>query len=125
PAGQVVLTFDDGPDTRWTPQILKVLARHHARATFFVVGAKVARHPGLVRTVYRAGNEIGSHTFTHADLGTTSSIRRTVELSFTQAAVAATGISTSLLRLPYSSETSELTAGELAAARSASRYGYL
>jgi cellulose synthase/poly-beta-1,6-N-acetylglucosamine synthase-like glycosyltransferase/peptidoglycan/xylan/chitin deacetylase (PgdA/CDA1 family) len=126
PSGQVALTFDDGPDPRWTPRVLEVLARHHVRATFFVVGTKVASHPGIARRIRRAGHEIGSHTFTHADMGSASRIRRSAELSLTQVVLAgATGISTSLLRLPYSSEPEELTQGEVRAAREAARYGYL
>ena len=48
-AGTIALTFDDGPDPRWTPRLLAVLAHHHVPATFFVVGSRVLAHPGLVR----------------------------------------------------------------------------
>ena len=126
PAARIALTFDDGPDPKWTPRVLRVLTRHHARATFFMVGAKVARHPALVRRVRRAGNEIGSHTFTHTNLSRVGRVRSAVELSLTQTALAgAVGINTSLLRLPYSSEPSSSTTGEVAAARRAAGYGYL
>jgi hypothetical protein len=49
PARTVALTFDDGPDPQWTPQILAVLRKHQVPGTFFVLGGKVVRHPGLVR----------------------------------------------------------------------------
>src|SRR6266550_5614229 len=65
PDKTVALTFDDGPDPKWTPEILDVLRRHGVPATFFVVGAAVARHPELVRAELAAGHEIGAHTFTH------------------------------------------------------------
>ena len=58
------------PRPAWTPQILDVLRRHHVHATFFVVGTQVAAHPALVRQILADGNQIGIHTFTHADLGT-------------------------------------------------------
>jgi cellulose synthase/poly-beta-1,6-N-acetylglucosamine synthase-like glycosyltransferase/peptidoglycan/xylan/chitin deacetylase (PgdA/CDA1 family) len=126
PDKTVALTFDDGPDPKWTPAILDVLRRHGVPATFFVVGAEVARHPELVRAEVAAGHEIGAHTFTHTDLGTVSATRATVELSLTQSALAgAAGISTHLLRLPYSSETVDLSSPELAAARRAADLGYL
>jgi cellulose synthase/poly-beta-1,6-N-acetylglucosamine synthase-like glycosyltransferase/peptidoglycan/xylan/chitin deacetylase (PgdA/CDA1 family) len=126
PDKTVALTFDDGPDPRWTARILDVLRRHRVPATFFVVGAQAARHPELIRAELAAGDEIGAHTFTHTDLGEVSVTRATVELSLTQSALAgAAGISTHLLRLPYSSEVSDLTTPELAAAQRAARLGYL
>ena len=126
PDKTVALTFDDGPDPTWTPRILEVLRRHDVPATFFVVGAEAARHPHLVRAELAAGHEVGAHTFTHRDLGAASSTRATVELSLTQSALAgAAGIETHLLRLPYSSETVDVTAAELSAARRAGELGYL
>jgi cellulose synthase/poly-beta-1,6-N-acetylglucosamine synthase-like glycosyltransferase/peptidoglycan/xylan/chitin deacetylase (PgdA/CDA1 family) len=126
PGKTVALTFDDGPDPKWTPEILDVLRRHHVPATFFVVGAQAARYPDLVRDELAAGNEVGAHTFTHADLGNVSATRGEIELSLTQTALAgAAGVNTHLLRLPYSSGAGDLTAPELAAARRASDLGYL
>ena len=126
PDKTVALTFDDGPDPKWTPQILDVLRRHNVPATFFVVGTAAAEHPGLVRAELAAGHEIGAHTFTHTDLGAVSAARAGVELSLTQSALAgAAGINSHLLRLPYSSEAVDLTSPELAAARRAANLGYL
>ena len=62
---QIALTFDDGPDPRWTPRVLELLAAHGARATFFVVGERAERHPGLVRAIADAGHQIGTHSFSH------------------------------------------------------------
>lgn len=62
---QVWLTLDDGPDPRATPEILDVLARHGARATFFLVGERAARHPRLAREVVAAGNSVGNHSHSH------------------------------------------------------------
>jgi peptidoglycan-N-acetylglucosamine deacetylase len=60
----VALTFDDGPGP-YTPQILRVLERAHAPATFFVIGEWARRYPGYVRAEARAGFEVGDHTETH------------------------------------------------------------
>ncbi|MCP3759371.1 bifunctional polysaccharide deacetylase/glycosyltransferase family 2 protein [Streptomyces sp. TBY4] len=102
--GTVALTFDDGPDPAWTPQILRLLAAKEVPATFFVVGQHVAEHPELVRAEIAAGHEVGLHTFTHADLATAPVWQLQLELAASRAALAgATGISTTLLRPPYSS----------------------
>lgn len=66
--GTVYLTFDDGPDPRWTPQVLDILRRHGIKAVFFEVGSSVAAHPDLVRRVRREGHLIGNHTWSHASL---------------------------------------------------------
>ncbi|MBE3550671.1 MAG: polysaccharide deacetylase family protein [Brockia lithotrophica] len=63
--GAVFLTFDDGPDPEFTPRLLEVLARHGARATFFVVGERAARYPEVLRQIADAGHEIGIHNFRH------------------------------------------------------------
>jgi peptidoglycan/xylan/chitin deacetylase (PgdA/CDA1 family) len=62
----VAFTFDDGPDPVTTPQVLDLLARHGAKATFFVVGSRAAAHPELVRRIVAEGHAVGSHTYDHA-----------------------------------------------------------
>ncbi|MEV6815417.1 glycosyltransferase [Micromonospora sp. NPDC051296] len=104
PPRTIVLTFDDGPDPVWTPEVLRVLAAHQVPATFFVVGSQVARHPDLVRELAAGGHELGVHTFTHPDLAALPGWRRRMEYTQTQLAVAsAAGVRTSLIRFPYSS----------------------
>jgi cellulose synthase/poly-beta-1,6-N-acetylglucosamine synthase-like glycosyltransferase/peptidoglycan/xylan/chitin deacetylase (PgdA/CDA1 family) len=125
PARTVALTFDDGPDPTWTPKILAVLRHYRVPGTFFLVGAHVASDPGLVREELRDGDEIGSHTYTHANLAT-AGWREDFELTLTQNALAgAAGIRTRLLRMPYSSEPDALTAADWRAAERAGRDGYL
>ena len=68
PAGVVYLTFDDGPTPAYTPRVLALLARHRARATFFVVGRNAATWPGLVRRELAAGHGVGNHTWSHRRL---------------------------------------------------------
>jgi peptidoglycan/xylan/chitin deacetylase (PgdA/CDA1 family) len=64
----VALTFDDGPDPRWTPTVLALLRQYHAHATFFEVGKNVLAHPDLVHDVLNDGNEVADHTWDHPDL---------------------------------------------------------
>jgi peptidoglycan-N-acetylglucosamine deacetylase len=62
---EVWLTIDDGPDEEDTPRILDLLDRHGARATFFVIGERVARHPELVSEILKRGHDVAHHTQTH------------------------------------------------------------
>jgi peptidoglycan-N-acetylglucosamine deacetylase len=104
PEKVVALTFDDGPDPVWTRKVLAVLEKHDVHATFFVVGQMVARHPDIVADLVRSGQEVGVHTFSHPDLVYASESRIDRELAQTQLALAgAAGISSSLVRPPYSS----------------------
>jgi peptidoglycan/xylan/chitin deacetylase (PgdA/CDA1 family)/membrane-associated phospholipid phosphatase len=64
-AREIWLTLDDGPDPDDTPRILDLLDRHQARATFFLVGQRAARHPALVSEISRRGHEIAHHSHTH------------------------------------------------------------
>src|SRR5207247_2290209 len=64
----VALTFDDGPDPRWTPRVLDVLAAHGARATFFLIGRRAAAAPDVVRAIADAGHEVANHTWSHPSL---------------------------------------------------------
>jgi cellulose synthase/poly-beta-1,6-N-acetylglucosamine synthase-like glycosyltransferase/peptidoglycan/xylan/chitin deacetylase (PgdA/CDA1 family) len=111
PAGKrIALTFDDGPDPKWTPQIAGVLAREHAPGAFFVVGSQAARHPGIVRMLVRHGHEIGNHTFTHSALTTGAQWQRRLQLDLTQAVmVGITGHFTRLVRPPYSATPDAIT----------------
>lgn len=63
--GQFALTFDDGPDPRFTPEISRLLAERGHRATFFVLGEHASRHPEVLRQVLADGHEIASHGFDH------------------------------------------------------------
>lgn len=114
----IALTFDDGPDPQWTPQVLDVLARHQAHATFFVIGSKVNEHPDLTRRILAEGHEIGLHTFTHIELSAVPAWRRSLELTLTQNAIGAvTGRLATLMRPPFSSEPDAVTDREYAALR--------
>lgn len=64
-AGKIVLTIDDGPDPTVTPAVLDLLARHEARASFFLIGSRAAAHPELVRRIAAEGHGIENHSFSH------------------------------------------------------------
>jgi len=61
----IYLSFDDGPHPEHTPRLLDLLARHGARASFFLVGKRVERHPQLVQRIVDEGHMLGNHSFTH------------------------------------------------------------
>jgi len=69
-ANRVALTFDDGPRPEFTPEILRSLAKHKARATFLVVGRMCERYPELVKDLVAAGHEVAQHTYNHPRLDT-------------------------------------------------------
>lgn len=125
-AHTIALTFDDGPDPVWTPRILDVLRRNHVHATFFVVGTQVAAHPELVHRIVAEGHQIGIHTFTHPDLARLAPWQRSLELRETQLAVAgAAGVTTALLRPPFSSENDALDDADWSVLEQADAAGYV
>ncbi|MEP6832155.1 MAG: polysaccharide deacetylase family protein [Gemmatimonas sp.] len=65
---ELALTFDDGPDPRWTPALLDLLESRKQRATFFVIGKRAAQHPVLLQDMVRRGHEIANHTWSHSYL---------------------------------------------------------
>ena len=100
--GVVYLTFDDGPTPAYTPEILALLARYRARATFFVVGRNAVAYPSLVRREFAAGHGVGNHTFTHASLPGLGGGRFEHEVGGTNWAIRrAIGAPARCLRPPY------------------------
>lgn len=126
PDRTIVLTFDDGPDPVWTPQVLDVLRRHQVPATFFVTGANAASHPMLLRKVVSDGHELGNHTTTHADLGLVSDSRAAWEIRQQQLVLAgAVGSRTALLRPPYSATPASTDGAGWRAVQRAAAAGFL
>src|SRR5512133_3004518 len=100
--GKVALTFDDGPDARWTPAILDTLRSRGVVGTFFVVGRDADDYPGLLRRTYREGHEIGNHTYTHRNLSLTAPWVGRLELVATERLIETIlGRRTVLFRPPY------------------------
>jgi len=67
-ARSIALTFDDGPDPRWTPRVAELLAARGVRATFFLVGQRAEASPSSVRALVDAGHEVASHGWSHRSL---------------------------------------------------------
>ncbi|MFD1786126.1 glycosyltransferase [Sphingomonas floccifaciens] len=121
----IALTFDDGPDGTWTPQILDVLERRHVPATFFVIGENVLRHPGLVNRIVADGSELGNHSYTHPNLASASETSARLEMNATQRVVEAyTRHRMTLFRAPYFGDAEPTTTDELLPALTAQRAGY-
>lgn len=96
------LTFDDGPDTALTPQVLDILAKHRARATFFVLGAHVNGKEQILRRTHEAGHEIGNHSWSHAWFTRISLEQVEAEITNTQTAIMQAGVpAPRLFRPPY------------------------
>ncbi|MCQ3812122.1 MAG: polysaccharide deacetylase family protein [Acidimicrobiia bacterium] len=95
------LTFDDGPHPVYTPQVLDVLARYGARATFFVVGSLAESYPGTTQRIIDEGHTIGNHTWNHEALGGLTREEFDETVGRTQALLGHRG--TACLRPPYAS----------------------
>ena len=99
----VALTFDDGPDAVMTPRVLDTLNRYGVKATFFLVGEKVRKHPDIVRRIVGDGHIIGNHTYTHSakfPLSSSQSVQK--ELADTQQIVEdIVGVKMRLFRPPF------------------------
>jgi cellulose synthase/poly-beta-1,6-N-acetylglucosamine synthase-like glycosyltransferase/peptidoglycan/xylan/chitin deacetylase (PgdA/CDA1 family)/spore germination protein YaaH len=125
PGKRIALTFDDGPDGRWTPTILNILKDHHINATFFVIGEKAIDHPELLRQMVREGNELGNHSYTHPDMSKIPEWQIRLELNSTQRVVEAyTGRSMRLVRPPYFGDAEPTDEDELVPALIGQRLGY-
>jgi len=104
----LAVTFDDGPDPEITPRVLDLLEVHRWKATFFVVGRRAEKHPGLLRLIVSAGHQVGNHTYSHVrcrGLGEEAFLN---ELSRTDALIqaASAGVSEpALFRPPWGSLT--------------------
>jgi cellulose synthase/poly-beta-1,6-N-acetylglucosamine synthase-like glycosyltransferase/spore germination protein YaaH/peptidoglycan/xylan/chitin deacetylase (PgdA/CDA1 family) len=105
PPGKVALTFDDGPDPKWTPKILDLLKSRGVHAAFFLIGENAQQRPDLVQREFDEGHLIGNHTFTHPDLSRVSTLRMEVELNVTERLLEwITGRQPRLFRPPYHSD---------------------
>lgn len=123
---QVALSFDDGPDPKWTPQILDILKEQGVKASFFLVGGKAEDHPELVRRMVAEGHEIGVHTYTHPNLADVSRERAALEFNASQRLLEKiTGRSTLLFRPPYKADNLPHSLEEIIPLQLAQERGYL
>ncbi|RAK18263.1 polysaccharide deacetylase [Anoxybacillus vitaminiphilus] len=104
----IALTFDDGPSSKYTPQILDILKQYKAKATFFIVGSRVKAHPDIVKREILDGHELANHTYNHSNFRglTEEEIRKELRKA-KQTIVELTGFSPKLFRPPggYYNET--------------------
>jgi cellulose synthase/poly-beta-1,6-N-acetylglucosamine synthase-like glycosyltransferase/peptidoglycan/xylan/chitin deacetylase (PgdA/CDA1 family)/spore germination protein YaaH len=123
---KVALTFDDGPDGRWTPKILDILKRYNAPATFFVIGENMEHRPDLVMREVNDGEEVGSHTFTHPNIGQVPLPEAALELNATQRLFETlTGKSLRLFRPPFLGDADPSTPNEVVPLLLAQNMGYI
>lgn len=103
---RMAITFDDGPNGAFTQQVLALLERHQAKATFFMIGQNVDRQPDLARQVARAGHAVGSHTYSHQKLHAVSLAQAAGEIERGHAALVAAGLPDQrLFRAPHGLKT--------------------
>jgi cellulose synthase/poly-beta-1,6-N-acetylglucosamine synthase-like glycosyltransferase/spore germination protein YaaH/peptidoglycan/xylan/chitin deacetylase (PgdA/CDA1 family) len=124
--GLIALTFDDGPDARWTPRILDILKAKHVPATFFIVGENALTQRSLLERMLSEGHEVGSHTYTHPNLATADNTRTLFELNATQRLFQAfTGRTLKLFRAPFFGDAEPTTADEILPVWQAQNRGYV
>ncbi|WP_071675000.1 polysaccharide deacetylase family protein [Nioella nitratireducens] len=98
----LAMTFDDGPHETLTPQLLDLLRARGLRATFYLIGRRVARYPALARRIAEEGHEIGNHTWNHPRLTSLGNTSLLAELDRTTQIIAeATGRPPVTMRPPY------------------------
>ena len=107
----IALTIDDGPHPVYTPQVLRILEKHHVRATFSMVGENVSYYPAIAREVAAAGHTIINHTWNHANLTSLSASRQRQEITRAAEAIeSAAGVRPRMFRAPYGAWTPQALA---------------
>lgn len=102
----IALTFDDGPDDKFTPQILDVLKKHNVKATFFLLGTRVHKYPNIAKQILRDGHTIGNHTYWHPELTKTNIQNMVWEIEQNEKELQnVLKIKTNLFRAPYGALT--------------------
>jgi len=103
---KLVLTFDDGPDPKYTKELLDTLAYYHVPATFFVIGMEAENNIPLIKRILKDGHELGNHTFTHPDMSKVSKDRALLEMDATKLLIECiTGRSLVMFRAPFNADS--------------------
>jgi cellulose synthase/poly-beta-1,6-N-acetylglucosamine synthase-like glycosyltransferase/peptidoglycan/xylan/chitin deacetylase (PgdA/CDA1 family)/spore germination protein YaaH len=123
---RVAITFDDGPDSEWTPKILDVLKKYDVKATFFMIGEVAQDNVSLLRRVFNEGHEIGNHTFTHPDISDISDEQVKLQINLTERLFASKiGVNPLYFRPPYSIDQEPDTNDQAAPIDKIQKLGYL
>jgi len=123
---EIVLTFDDGPDPKYTERILEILKQYQVKASFFVIGNKAIQNQDIVERIYRDGHEIGNHTFSHPKAIEMSDQQLKLELNSTQRIIQGiTGRSTTLYRSPYGDEEAKYMPSHFQRLQDVTQMGYV
>ncbi len=123
---KIALSFDDGPNPKWTPQILDILREKKVPATFFVIGDEASRYPGVLKRTYAEGHAIANHTYTHPQFEEISRAQVHIELNLTQRLIASTlGVKSILFRPPYGIDHQPEYAEEVSSLPLPQEMGYL
>jgi cellulose synthase/poly-beta-1,6-N-acetylglucosamine synthase-like glycosyltransferase/spore germination protein YaaH/peptidoglycan/xylan/chitin deacetylase (PgdA/CDA1 family) len=99
---EIVLTFDDGPDPKYTKEILDILNKYQIKATFFTIGKHAMLYQDILTQIYKEGHEIGNHSFSHSNIDEVSDSQLKFELNTTERIIQGiTGRSPILYRPPF------------------------
>jgi cellulose synthase/poly-beta-1,6-N-acetylglucosamine synthase-like glycosyltransferase/peptidoglycan/xylan/chitin deacetylase (PgdA/CDA1 family)/spore germination protein YaaH len=99
---EVSISFDDGPDPKWTPKILDVLKQKHVKGTFMIIGEEAAQNVNLLQRIVREGNEIGNHTWSHPDISDISQRQVDLQVKLTESLFSSKlGVQPLYFRPPY------------------------
>jgi cellulose synthase/poly-beta-1,6-N-acetylglucosamine synthase-like glycosyltransferase/spore germination protein YaaH/peptidoglycan/xylan/chitin deacetylase (PgdA/CDA1 family) len=124
-ANEVSLSFDDGPDPKWTPKILDILRNKGVKGVFLMIGDEAQANIGLMKRVVREGHEIGNHTWTHPDISEISNRQLDLELTFTERLFASKlGIQPLFFRPPYDIDEEPDTDDQAAPVQRIQQAGY-
>jgi len=123
---KVVLSFDDGPDEKYTPEILDILKEQKIHAEFFVIGLNAENNLNVLKRIYDEGHEIGNHSFSHPNLAEINPERAAIELNTTRRIIeSVTGHSTMLFRPPYNADAEPQSYDDIMPIVIASKQNYL
>lgn len=102
PGKVVALSFDDGPDSKWTPLVLDILKKYDIKATFFMVGPQTEKFPEVIQRMKEEGHDLANHTWSHPNLTklTPEKIKEEIELT-SDSIEKASGVRSTLCRAPY------------------------
>jgi len=123
---KIVLSFDDGPDEKYTPEILDILKQQKIHAEFFVIGLNAENNLDVLKRIYDEGHEIGNHSFSHPNLAEINPDRAAVELNTTRRIIeSVTGHTTILFRPPYNADAEPQSYDDIMPIVIASKQNYL